>query len=107
MMTTTTSKPKRITKVERAAAATMADRDLVVACLHYSGAYYGRLLRGADLGARLLCDGFGRLSSAELDTLGVTYDWSHVRDSSPAAIASTASYLRQVLRVARTAGAAS
>lgn len=35
-----------------------------------------------------MCDGFGKMSSADLVKIG--YDWSHVRDSSPAAFRAVA-----------------
>ena len=31
-------------------------------------------------------DGFGKMTAEQLDSLGVTFDWSHVRDSSDEAI---------------------
>lgn len=31
-------------------------------------------------------DGFGRMTISEMDYLGVTFDWSHVRDSSDEAM---------------------
>jgi hypothetical protein len=77
--------------------ASMSDWDLVVACLGIRSTI--KLSREADLAARLLCDGMGRLSKSDLDPADYypATDWSHVRDSSEAAVTQCAAYLRQHL----------
>lgn len=40
-------------------------------------------------------DGYGRMGMGELRRLGLTRDWSHVRDSSDEALARIAGYLRR------------
>ncbi len=42
-------------------------------------------------------DGFGKMTGQQLDELGVTFDWSHVRDSSDAAIDEMYSALGRVI----------
>ena len=43
-----------------------------------------------------LCDGYGNLTVPQLVADGLTWDWSHVRDSSPEAIDRAINYLRKV-----------
>jgi len=77
-----------------------SDWDLVVRFLGY-GSDYSRLMTGAEKDVvRLLADGFGTLSPEEA-ALGETVehqdllrDWSHVRDSSPEAVANMAAAIR-------------
>ena len=78
--------------------ASMSDWDLVVACLSPTQGTI-RLSREADLAARLLCNGMGKLSKGDLDPRDnyPATDWSHVRDSSEEAVAQCAAYLRQHL----------
>jgi hypothetical protein len=66
--------------------------DLVVACLSPTKASV-ELSAEADLHARLLCDGFGKLDRRS----DLVYDWSHVRDSSEAALDACAEFLTKYL----------
>ena len=43
-----------------------------------------------------LADGYGSLTWAQLDELGLWYDWSHVCDSSDEAISRMATAIRRV-----------
>lgn len=42
-------------------------------------------------------DGFGKMTADQLDELGVTFDWSHIRDSSDEAISEMYSALGRVV----------
>ena len=71
-----------------------SDRDLVVAYLHYSGHHHDALSDAEHEHAFTLGDGYGSCTADELGEINGGWDWSHVRDSSPAAIAAIAAYLR-------------
>lgn len=73
-----------------------ADWAMVVACLSPTKRLV-TLTPEADLTARLLCDGMGKLSKADVDPVDgyPASDWSHVRDSSDEAITACAAYLRK------------
>jgi hypothetical protein len=43
------------------------------------------------------CDGFGKMSSAQLKELDAGWDWSHVRDSSPEAIKRAEDFIKTKL----------
>lgn len=79
-------------------------RDLVVDALHFGGGIYERDMltphEQADL--YVLCDGFGdfRANRKALASINGGWDWSHVRDSSPAAIVRCAQRIALVLRTA-------
>lgn len=60
----------------------MRDWDLIVATLAVFGSANRILGNEAQRRVREQADGFGRMSLAQLDELGITFDWSHVRDSS-------------------------
>lgn len=75
----------------------MADRDLVVACLHYTGELYDRIPWPIAWATYCRGDGFGGLTSGELLEINGGWDWSHVRDSSDDAIAEMAAHLRRAL----------
>lgn len=79
---------------------TTNDWDLVVACLSPTKSTT-KLSGEANLAARLLCDGMGKLSKADIDPVDnyPASDWSHVRDSSNEAIAACAAYLRSHLEM--------
>lgn len=74
------------------------DWALVVRCLSYNGDLRARVdAAGLYATAYLLCDGFGTI---DLDWAeGQCWDWSHVRDSSDAALARCAAYLRSGLGI--------
>ena len=74
-------------------AAEMTDWELLVAALGPTKSIF-QLTTKDDERARVLCDGFGRMSAAQLRELEATFDWSHVRDSTPAAIAEAATFIR-------------
>jgi hypothetical protein len=74
-------------------ASVLSDWDLLVACLGPTTAMF-QLTTEDDERARVLCDGFGRMSAAMLWELEALFDWSHVRDSSPEAIAEAATFIR-------------
>ncbi len=69
----------------------MTDWELVVACLSPTQATIS-VSRDVDFHARLLCDGLGKLERHDFRLWG----WSHVGDSSDAALARCAIYLRKV-----------
>ena len=55
--------------------------------LNHSGEF-NDVLSGAEHDrAVALCDGFGKMDIATLRELDLTWDWSHVRDSSDEALA--------------------
>ena len=85
----------------------MSDREYVVMHLHYEGERWGALSASDQTEARYLADGYGDLSGCDLEGEGLDemlYDWSHVRDSSPRAIARMATFIRS--RAARSAPSA-
>lgn len=71
-----------------------ADSELVVAYLHYSGPHT-TLLSDREI-EELYClgDGYGVRTADELAAINGGWDWSHLRDSSPGAIAAIAQRLR-------------
>jgi len=72
----------------------LSDWLLLVACLGPTTAMF-QLTPKDEERARELCDGFGRMTAAQLTTLEALFDWSHVRDSSPKAIAEAATFIRE------------
>lgn len=68
----------------------VAKREAVISCLSYTGDRYDKLTGGQHLAARTLADGFGRSANPE-----ILWDWSHVRDSSPSAVAAMYAYLKR------------
>jgi len=74
------------------------DFELVVRFLGY-GSDYSRLMTGAEKDVvRYLADGFGTLTAADAvetdEHQDLLRDWSHVRDSSPEAVANMAAAIR-------------
>ena len=69
-----------------------ADLAFVHQYLHYNGACYSVLCADVRREALTLCDGFGRTEDPDL-----LYDWSHVRDSSPEALAECRAYIEGVV----------
>lgn len=72
------------------------DWDLLVACLSPTKRTT-KVPPAIEQEARMECDGFGSLKHCGLSSvqvLDLLWDWSHVRDSSPPAIAAAAKVLR-------------
>lgn len=78
-----------IAHVEKEVGFTQAaeDRKFLNAYLHFNGSKHDELSEGAHNHLMSLCDGYGVLSVAELREKGLLWDWSHVRDSTPEALA--------------------
>lgn len=72
-----------------------ADWDLVVSCLSYQGEKRSLVPSGVANHAWTLADGFGKCSLYYIHGT-LEWDWSHIRDSSAAAVAEMAAYLRQM-----------
>jgi len=91
--------PMTISSAAAAALLNVAsDWDLVVRFLGY-GSDYSRLMTGAEKDVvRYLADGFGTLTAEDAvetaEHQDLLRDWSHVRDSSPAAVARMAAAIR-------------
>jgi hypothetical protein len=76
------------------------DWGLVVECLSPTSRKF-QIPPGIERNARMECDGFGSLKGSDLPPAQIKdmlWDWSHVRDSSPAALSSAAKVLRTYLR---------
>lgn len=74
--------------------------EILVACLHYRGTCRDLPeLARHQRAARLLCDGMGNLAGCEDESwfADALHDWSHVRDSSDAAMLRAAYYLAGAL----------
>jgi len=78
-----------------------SDFELLRATLYHSSPDARVLTMEEFRRAFLLCDGYGRLTWREIADLGLEWDWSHVRDSSPEAIAAAAASVRESLDVTR------
>lgn len=73
------------------------DWKVVVACLHYSGEFHDSLSNRDHARVRELGDGYGSLRGPKTEAiLDMLWDWSHVRDSSPEAVAKMAAALRGI-----------
>jgi len=77
--------------------APLSDWNLLVALLGPTGSCNLTLAPADKAAVRERCDGFGRMSWAEMEALGCEWDWSHVRDSSEGAIADAASLARRLV----------
>ena len=76
----------------------VSDWELVVWCLSPTKDKLGHLITTVQAeAARRLADGFGTVVGSTEPELVFLWDWSHVRDSSPTAVAAMAAYLRGVL----------
>lgn len=71
----------------------LSDWLLLVACLGPTTAMF-QLTEKDEIRARELCDGFGRMTVRQLTSLDALFDFSHVRDSTPEAIAAAATFIR-------------
>jgi len=67
--------------------------DLLHKYLYHSGSASGVLTEDEHNKAVAMCDGYGEKSVAELKDLDLTWDWSHVRDSSDEALAKAEAYV--------------
>ena len=67
--------------------------------LYHSGKLKYRLTRPCHAEAMTLCDGYGQLTEEELKERDIIWDWSHVRDSKPDALAEARAYIEGVLRL--------
>lgn len=65
--------------------------------LYHSGKLKYRLTRPCHAEAMTLCDGYGQLTEEELKEKNIMWDWSHVRDSKPDALAEARAYIEGVL----------
>ena len=71
--------------------------DLLHKYLYHSGSASGVLTEAEHDKAVALCDGYGELTEAELRTRHLTWDWSHVRDSSDEALAKAEAYVASLV----------
>ena len=65
--------------------------------LYHSAKLKYRLNTACHIEAMTLCDGYGQLTGEELKEKDITWDWSHVRDSKPDALAEARAYIEGVL----------
>ena len=72
-------------------------RAVVVAALHYNGEFYKKLSPEIWQEAYLKCDGYGIIGKEF--AIEQCWDWSHVRDSSPAGIEAAYGVLMKHLHV--------
>lgn len=75
----------------------LGDWELTVATLAVYGSANRILPEAAERRVRAHADGFGKMSIVDLLELDVLYDWSHVRDSSPAGLGNVARAIRTEL----------
>lgn len=75
-----------------------SDFDVCHAFLYHGGEHSHRLGETHHLLAMQACDGYGSLTARELTEQGLSWDWSHVRDSSPEALFAAAEHIRSALR---------
>jgi len=78
--------------------AQLDDWQLVVEFLHHNGKHRDLLNDRLQGHIRLLADGFGDLRGARFAP-ELLWDWSHVRDSSPAAVKRMADKIRDLYPV--------
>ena len=77
----------------------LVDWNFVCSYMHYSGKNCSTLSAEQKWDVYCLGDGFGRMSSAELKEINDGWDWSHIRDSSNAAICEMADKIRRFLMI--------
>lgn len=78
--------------------------DLVVATLFHSGSANRILSPEARVRVWTKGDGYGKMSSAQLRSLGLIEDWSHIRDSGKEAQEAIVAQIRhELLQMDRTA----
>ena len=71
--------------------------ELLHGALYHSSPLAKRLTAAQHVAAFTRCDGYGRMTWDQLTELDLTWDWSHVRDSSPEAIEAAAAIVRDAL----------
>ncbi len=71
----------------------MNNLEFLAKYLHFNGEHRDGLNLDVHDEAMALCNGYGKLSEHELREKGLTWDWSHVRDSSPEALAKARAYI--------------
>lgn len=69
------------------------------AYLYHSGEKKNYLGSVRHLEAMTLCNGHGQMTHDDLRSFDLTWDWSHVRDSNPDALAEARAYIEGVLRL--------
>lgn len=91
------SAPKRLTgnETEAEVLATMAQSNFKLVVSFLRGEHEKVLTFSEKIDIYLRADGFGPLDMAGLDRIEM--DWSHIRDSSPAAQAAMAQKIRDIL----------
>lgn len=67
--------------------------------LYHSGKLKYRLNTACHIEAMTLCDGYGQMTEEGLKAQDIVWDWSHVRDSKPDALAEARAYIEGVLRL--------
>ena len=67
--------------------------------LYHSGEKKNRLGSVRHVEAMTLCNGYGQMTDKELKEKDLTWDWSHVRDSTPDALAEARAYIEGVLSI--------
>ncbi len=75
----------------------LGDWELTVATLAVYGSANRILPEAAERRVRAHADGFGKLSIVDLEQHGCLFDWSHIRDSSPAGLGNVARAIRTEL----------
>lgn len=75
----------------------MTDLKFLHPYLYHSGKANGVLTEAEHDKAVAMCDGYGQLTAAELNTRHLTWDWSHVRDSSDKALAKAKAYVANLV----------
>lgn len=76
----------------------MSDYALLMALLHFAGTHNTLLTSSEHLQIMAKCDGYGELPAEQLVKDSLSWDWSHVRDSSEGAINRAASLAQKILR---------
>jgi len=69
------------------------DREFIYKYLCHSSESSKVLTNEQHLKAFAMGDGYGQMAEGELKYRGLTWDWSHIRDSSPAALTKIHAYL--------------
>lgn len=79
-----------------AAAPTLEENwKIVCSYMHYDGENKGKLNNRQWCEVYMLCDGFGKLPTLRYASDVLEFDWSHVRDSSEAAVKAAADRIRE------------
>lgn len=73
----------------------LTDWDLLVATMHHSGVARTVLSQQQHVEVAAMGDGYGAMSAEQLQQRELTWDWSHIRDSSEGAIVTMAAAVRE------------